>query len=100
MFIVNLKYTLGLDLSSVEKFITEHRKFLDKCYDKGYFILSGPIHPRIGGIILANTEKLSKLKDILKQDPFYINNIAEYEITGFTPTKWHKNLNIFFQKHE
>ncbi|KJV81074.1 hypothetical protein RHORCCE3_0256 [Rickettsia hoogstraalii str. RCCE3] len=43
MFIVNLKYTLGLDLSSIEKFITEHRKFLDKYYDKGYFILSGPI---------------------------------------------------------
>lgn len=40
MFIVNLKYTLGLDLSSVEKFITEHRKCLDTCYDKGYFIRS------------------------------------------------------------
>ncbi|WP_331458440.1 hypothetical protein [Rickettsia rhipicephali] len=65
-------------------------------------MLSGPIHPRIGGIILANIEKLSqlKLKDILSEDPFYINNIAEYEITNFTPTKWHKNLNIFFQKHE
>ncbi|MCX4083604.1 YciI family protein [Rickettsia hoogstraalii] len=100
MFIVNLKYTLGLDLSSIEKFITEHRKFLDKYYDKGYFILSGPIHPRIGGIILANIEKLSQLKDILKEDPFYINDVAEYEITEFTPTKWHKNLNIFLKKYE
>ncbi|MEG8230131.1 hypothetical protein [Rickettsia koreansis] len=50
-------------------------------------ILLGPIHPRIGGIILANIEKLSQLKDILREDPFYINNIAEYEITNFTPTK-------------
>ncbi|AFB26112.1 MULTISPECIES: hypothetical protein [spotted fever group] len=63
-------------------------------------ILLGPIHPRIGGIILANIEKLSQLKDILREDPFYINNISEYEITNFTPTKWNKNLNIFFQKHE
>ncbi|WP_458783176.1 YciI family protein [Rickettsia conorii] len=34
-------------------------------------LLSGPIHPRIGGIILANIEKLSQLKDILREDPFY-----------------------------
>ncbi|WP_412708365.1 YciI family protein [Candidatus Rickettsia kedanie] len=49
----------GAGLPSVGKFITEYRKFLDTCYDQGYFILSGPIYPRIGGIILANIEKLS-----------------------------------------
>ncbi|GAA5252735.1 hypothetical protein KNCP2_10230 [Candidatus Rickettsia kedanie] len=65
MFIVNLKYNQeilineGAGLPSVGKFITEYRKFLDTCYDQGYFILSGPIYPRIGGIILANIEKLS-----------------------------------------
>lgn len=98
MFIVNIEY--NKDLSIVKKFATKHQKFLDEYYDQGYFILSGPIYPEVDEIILANVEKLDKLKDILKEDPFYINDIAEYEITEFIPTKWHKNLNIFFQKHE
>lgn len=98
MFIVNIEY--NKDLSIVKKFATKHQKFLDECYDQGYFILSVPIYPEVDEIILANVEKLDELKDILREDPFYINDIAEYEMTEFTPTKWHKNLNSFFKKHE
>ena len=86
MFIVNLTYIK--ELSQVDSFISEHNAFLDKFYAENKFICSGRKIPRSGGIILANIKDRSELDEIIRQDPFFKNGIAKYEITEFSPTKF------------
>ena len=94
MYIVNLNYIK--EISEVEKHLEEHIKFLEKYYEMGKFICSGRKNPRMGGVILLNAESLSEVEKIILEDPFNINEIAEYEITEFFPTKYtrtHLKLN-------
>jgi len=94
MYIVNLNYIK--EVSEVEKHLEEHIKFLEKYYEMGKFICSGRKNPRTGGVILLNAESLSEVESIILEDPFNINEIAEYEITEFFPTKYtrtHLKLN-------
>lgn len=84
MIIVELVYKKSLD--EVNKFLNEHSRFLDKYYSSGIFIASGPKEPRDGGIIIAMTER-STLEELLKHDPFYQNEIAEYMLIEFHPSK-------------
>ena len=86
MYIVNLNYIK--EVSEVEKHLEEHIKFLEKYYEMGKFICSGRKNPRTGGVILLNAENLSEVESIILEDPFNANEIVEYEITEFFPTKY------------
>lgn len=93
MFIVDLKYKVNLDV--VDKYVVEHRHWLDTLYAENKLLCSGPKNPRDGGIIIALTKDLAELQAILASDPFQINSVADYEITEFNPNKSHpviKNL--------
>ena len=84
MLIVDLTYKTSLDL--VNENVQAHRDFLDKYYKEKVFLVSGPKIPKEGGVIVANVEK-SKMEEIIKQDPFYTQGIADYKITCFDPVK-------------
>ncbi|MBD5234039.1 MAG: GTP cyclohydrolase [Bacteroidales bacterium] len=85
MFIFKLTYKKPLE--DVEKYLGAHREYLDKFYQAGNFIASGPREPRVGGVILCNAKSIENAKEIIAQDPFYIYEIADYEITWFHATK-------------
>lgn len=51
MFIVELTYLASIE--QIDQYLTEHRIFLDKGYANNYFIASGPLNPRTGGIIIS-----------------------------------------------
>lgn len=85
MFIIDLNYKVPLYL--IEKYIKEHRAFLDEYYAHSIFISSGPKLPRTGGVIIAACENKAELMKIIKEDPFYKNNLADYTITEFKPNK-------------
>ena len=85
MFIVSISYTSPLE--RIDQFIPEHIEFLNEQYRLGHFLLSGRKEPRTGGVILATVESRSKLGQILAQDPFHRENLADYEITEIVPTK-------------
>ena len=86
MFIVILKYEKSIE--TVMKYLEEHNAFLDKYYTDNKFICSGRQEPRTGGIILCNAKDKKEVNSIIKEDPFYINEIAKYEIIEFIPTKY------------
>ena len=73
----------------------EHVDFLDKYYLLGKFICSGRKNPRTGGIILVNEKDKEMVFDIMKEDPFYKNEIAEYEFIEFIPTKFDEKFAYF-----
>lgn len=86
MFIVILKYEKSIE--NVMKYLEEHNAFLDKYYTVHKFICSGRQEPRTGGIILCNAKDKKEVNSIIMEDPFYINDIAKYEIIEFVPTKY------------
>ena len=91
MVIVNITYTV--ELKEIEQKLSEHIAFLNKYYANNKFICSGRKNPRNGGIILCNAKK-EEVSEIIKEDPFYINKLGEYEIIEFEASKINHELII------
>lgn len=98
MFVVQLTYKAPL--TEIDKYISAHREFLDYHYKQGLFIASGPKKPRTGGILIATTADRSALEAILKEDPFHLADLADYELIEFTPVKHCDELKARIQKTE
>lgn len=90
MFIINLTYKV--ELKKVDQFINAHIEFLNEQYELGHFLASGRKIPRTGGIILSNIENKTELERIIEKDPFKKNELADYELTEFIPSKTCDNL--------
>ena len=86
MFIINLTYIEPLE--AVEKHLEKHIDFLNQYYTKGLFIASGRKNPRTGGIILMRAKNKDAVQEIIAHDPFYQNEIAQYEIIEFEASKY------------
>lgn len=84
MFIAILTYKKPL--SEVDRYLAAHREYLAVHYATGDFIASGPQTPRVGGVIMMKAENRAAVDSIISQDPFHINDIADYQIVEFTPT--------------
>ncbi len=85
MFIINLTYKMQLE--KIDRFLNEHIEFLNEQYESGNFMASGRKIPRTGGIILSKAMDTAELEKILEKDPFKINNLADYEVIEFVPSK-------------
>ena len=93
MFIANLKYKKSIE--EVNKVLETHLEYLDKYFEKGKFICTGKkSFPELGGVILFDSNNLEEAEKILYEDPFYIEEIADYEIIEFQPVKFSQNFSI------
>lgn len=88
MFVVLLASKKPLE--EIKKYLAEHRAFLDQGYNNDFFLLSGPINPRTGGVIISQLKNREQLKSILKQDPFSVHELADYNVIEFNATKQHR----------
>lgn len=93
MFIVILEYEKSIE--EVMNHLNDHIVFLEKYYDINKFICSGRQEPRTGGIIICNGKDKDEIISIMKEDPFYKNNIAKYEIIEFIPTNYAEDFKKF-----
>ncbi|MGB4191413.1 MAG: YciI family protein [Rickettsiales bacterium] len=84
LFLVILKYIAPLE--EIDKYRSEHLKYLEQYYQENIFIASGPQIPRFGGVIMARVENRKKLYKIIAKDPFNKNLCAEYQIHEFEVT--------------
>ncbi|MGZ3497282.1 MAG: YciI family protein [Vulcanimicrobiaceae bacterium] len=85
MFILLSRYVKPL--ADVDAALEDHRAFLTRMYERGVFLASGPLVPRMGGVILANAASRSEVEAILREDPFTQRGVSEYEILEFTPNR-------------
>ena len=83
MFIVQLTYKTPI--SEVDKYLQAHREFLDYYYKQGLLLVSGPMKPRTGGIVIALTKDKAYLESILQQDPYHLAEITDYQLIEFSP---------------
>lgn len=91
MHIVILTYKKPIE--EIERVTVPHRAFLDELYARNILLISGPQVPRTGGILVARAgHTKDELLTILKDDPFYIEGIADYEVIEFNPVKHHTAL--------
>ena len=81
MYLLLLHYKK--DLRIVDSHVPDHTQFLQKHYALGNFLLSGRRIPRTGGVIIARAESEEAVRAIIKEDPFCIHDVAEYEIIPF-----------------
>ena len=93
IFVVSTTYTKSLE--EVGKFRKDHFKFIQKYIDAEKFIAGGRQNPPIGGLILAYNVTRKELEEILKEDPYYKNNLIETEITEFMPALLNKDFEKF-----
>ncbi len=70
-------------LEEVDKYLEAHRSFLKTLYAKGINICSGPQIPRTGGFILMNAASKAEALEIMKNDPYVINGVAQYSVIEF-----------------
>ena len=96
LFVVVLKYIVSLE--TIDAHRAAHLKFLDNYYSYGILLASGPQAPRVGGVIIAKCSSKETLEKILENDPFWINNLAEYQILEFTPAKHAPCLNAILNE--
>lgn len=85
MFVIIGTYTRPFDRT--DPLVSEHLAFIDRCYDDGLFVASGPRHPFTGGLIIARGDDESRLRALLAEDPFTRAAFAEYEVLQFTPSR-------------
>lgn len=93
MFIILLTYKKPL--AEVEKNLEAHKTYLDKNYAAGNFIASGRQNPRVGGVILCRANSKDDVMRIVGTDPFFANDVADYQITEFIPSKYAKGFENF-----
>jgi uncharacterized protein YciI len=98
MFIIKLDYKV--EFSEVEKYLQAHREFLDYYYKIGLLLISGPLKPRTGGVILALTQDREYLEAIFKQDPYYLAEIAEYNFIEFVPVMYRDEIKALINAAE
>ncbi|GAA0717796.1 YciI family protein [Aquimarina litoralis] len=95
MFIINLTYMV--ELKKVDQFLNDHVEFLNEQYSLGNFLASGRKVPRTGGIILSNVPSKSELENIISKDPFHKNELANYELIEFIPSKTSEALQFLIK---
>ncbi|MBP6429900.1 MAG: YciI family protein [Bacteroidales bacterium] len=96
MYIVSLTYKASLE--AIDKELNNHIDYLKKQYAAGNFLASGRKIPRNGGVILAKAQSREVLDEILKQDPFNQNNLADYEVIEFVPSMTSKELSYLLEQ--
>ena len=96
IFVISTTYTKSLE--EVGKFRQEHFDFIQKNIDAEKFIAGGRQNPPTGGLILAYNVTKAELEEILKEDPYYKNNLIETVITEFTPALLDKDFEKLQEK--
>ncbi len=85
MFLLLSRYVKPL--AEIDRWLSEHRDFLDKHYAAGDFLVSGPLEPRTGGVIVTTGLTRAEVEALMKDDPFLREGVAEYDYVEFRPTK-------------
>jgi uncharacterized protein YciI len=85
-FLIEITYTLPFE--QIAPIVPEHRAFLQEGYDSGMLLMSGPINPRIGGIVIARAESEDQLRDYFSRDPYFLKQVAIYRFVEFEPVKY------------
>jgi uncharacterized protein YciI len=82
-FIVEFIYKAPL--KRVLKTTPRHREYLQTGYIQNILLMSGPQELRVGGILVAKSDDLEKVKKFCANDPYALEGWADYRFIQFEP---------------
>jgi uncharacterized protein YciI len=84
-FLVEATYSAPIE--QVREAYPRHRAWLQKGYDLGLFLCSGPKEPPTGGYLLARAGSVEALKTMFEEEPLNKEGLARFTFTQFLPVK-------------
>jgi uncharacterized protein YciI len=84
-FVIEIVYKASI--KKIEEVLADHRNFLQKGYENGMLLMSGPQLPRIGGVVIARANSMEEIAEFFSNDPYNINGLAHYQYIEFNPVK-------------
>jgi uncharacterized protein YciI len=84
-FIVEATYLAPLE--QIRATTPAHRAWLQKGYDLGLFLCSGPQDPPVGGFLVARAIAKVDLEAMFEEEPFKRAGLASYTFKEFQPVK-------------
>lgn len=92
MFIVVLKFSDNK--ANAGKYADGHKKWVEKGYADGVFLLTGSLQPQAGGVVIAQGKSLSDIRARVNEDPFVSQNVVEAEILEIDPLQTDARLSF------
>ncbi|HSW70294.1 MAG TPA: YciI family protein [Gammaproteobacteria bacterium] len=83
MLIAISNYTTSLEQVDLHRDV--HIEYLNKLISTHKLLAAGRQTPPVGAVIIASNISLDEFKNILAEDPFCIEGVAEYKIFEFNP---------------
>jgi len=96
IFVMTIIYTKPI--VEVEKYIEAHREFLTDGYEKEFLVMSGAQNPRVGGVIIGKFWSMEEAEAFAHTDPFFVADVAKYDIVEFVPSKYAKEIERYICK--
>jgi uncharacterized protein YciI len=83
--------------SELGDLVDEHHAFLQRGYDEGSFLFSGPQIPAEGGFLVARAKSRQDLDQLLSGEPFVREGKMRFSrITEFDPVQHQDSLKSWF----
>lgn len=97
MFIIN--ETLNpekIPAGKGEELFKQHVDWFTRHFEQGDFLLVGPYTDKeMAGIMLSGLESREALEDVLKEDVYYADGVANYEVRTFMAGKIAKDFSSY-----
>ena len=78
--------------------LNRHRVYLQKGYDQGLILMSGPRADQTGGVCIARAVDEDALREFFVHDPYALEKLAEYVIIPFSAAKYQPFLAPWIQR--
>lgn len=101
LFLIKITYIKQIE--EIEKIRPMHREYLKSGYKNKKLLLSGPhkeYEGKFGGIIIGKFNDTNEANGFAKNDPFYINKAAIYEIIEFEVPLYDQILDQYFNNEK
>ncbi len=92
MFVVLLKFSSERDRAG--EFMAAHNAWIQRGLDEGVFLLTGSLHPGLGGAVLADGVNRQDLQQRVDEDPFVVHGVVAAEILEIAPGRTDERLNF------
>jgi uncharacterized protein YciI len=79
--------TYRAPLEQVDEARTAHLAFVDELQRAGVLVSAGRQDPPVGGILLLDVESEAWAHELLADDPYVRQGLADYAATGWLPTR-------------
>lgn len=81
MYVVLLRYP---SVEGAEPYRKAHQDFIAEGVARGDILISGPMEPRTGGVIVSTATTRADVDALIARDPYKRAGAATYEVIEFT----------------